>query len=410
MMRTLNKEKYIRRNYKLIIILAVVIAVWSMFITGCSNKVIQEQSDTEREYVVNERTKRIHSVDCQYVSKISDKNKRIVEDAITNLLKKEYVICRKCRAGMKAAPADEFKNRLFYYNLNVADIEVDASREEYLSAIDTMGEWYINHVPTYAARIEEEAFEKYKGNLVNYKEYQLKSKNGKIRSYNVITSDSDSNSVNQLKASTQILRAKESAAQNYINAYTLIDFQKRIAYYPCDEISPKAEYNMPGDDCVRYIFSIFSKMDEEFETKYEKLTRKKYSNTSSLMLTDDSKNIAFGLNNLGFRIFDAEEGKIDVGDDGVIEGYIFKIDDGFTLQKGDILARDGHVHVYLGDGIVTDAPNFGWGRVYRDYPQKYDICITKREDERNYVSLINSAGKEEVYSRVYRYIGNNERE
>ncbi|MBR5376247.1 MAG: hypothetical protein IK139_03105, partial [Lachnospiraceae bacterium] len=104
------------------------------------------------------------------------------------------------------------------------------------------------------------------------------------------------------------------------------------------------------------------------------------------------------------KIYDSKENVIDVGDDTFIEGIIHKIDDWFQLRKGDILAREGHVHLYLGDGMAVDAPNFGWGRVYRSFPQTYEIEIKTLNDEK-VISLKNGDGNIEYYPRIYRYRG-----
>lgn len=402
-----NKKKE-KLKYKFIYSAFIILML--LLAQGCSYRSNQEASDITGKYIINTRTGRIHSLDCQYVAKMSDRNKKVSNDTLTSLLQKEYVICRKCRAGMKMPLIQEAFDRLLHRNLYVDDVNINASYEDYIRAIDSMGEWYINHVPTYASKIEEESLQKYRGDLENYNKIQLKDKASKKSEYYVITDDVNSNNIEKLKPDTQILRAKESAAKNYQDKYDSIKFEKRIAYYPCNEISPKSKYNMPGDDCVRYIFAVFSMMDEEFASKYEELTKKKYSNTSSEMLTRDTGNIAFGLINLGFQIYDVKDAKVDVNKDSNIEGYIFRIDDNFVLKKGDILSRNGHVHIYLGDGKAIEASNFGWGRVYRDYPQVYDIYISKNTDGENNIVLINSAGKEEIYTRVYRYIGNMEGE
>jgi hypothetical protein len=145
-------------------------------------------------------------------------------------------------------------------------------------------------------------------------------------------------------------------------------------------------------------------MDSQFTKKYALLTRSSYSRTDSKTMATDYWDIAYGFVNLGFKIYDKEEGIIDVDKDTYAEGYIFKIDNDFKLQKGDILAREGHVHIYLGDGIMTEAYNFGWGRVYRSFPQVYEI---KKEqlDGKNLISLKNGNGDKQYYRRVYRYIG-----
>jgi hypothetical protein len=106
--------------------------------------------------------------------------------------------------------------------------------------------------------------------------------------------------------------------------------------------------------------------------------------------------------NLGFKIYDQDEYEIDIDNDSNPDGYIFKIPNDFKLKKGDILAREGHVHIYLGDGTSQKAENFGWGRVYRNYPQFYSIYPVQSEDG-NYVALVNSMGEIEHYPRVYRF-------
>ena len=122
------------------------------------------------------------------------------------------------------------------------------------------------------------------------------------------------------------------------------------------------------------------------------------------MIATDYEDIAYGFSQLGFKIFDSTEREINVGRENFAAGYVFQIGSDFRLQKGDILARDGHVHIYLGDGISINAENFGWGRVYRFFPQVYEIK-TAGSDGDYYISLKNSNGNDEHYRRVYRYLG-----
>ena len=152
------------------------------------------------------------------------------------------------------------------------------------------------------------------------------------------------------------------------------------------------------------MFAVLNRMDGQFTNKYSVLSKTSYSRTNSTALATNKKDIAYAFINLGFKIFDAKENMVDANKDTEPEGYIFRIGDDFTLRKGDILAKAGHVHFYLGDGIAVEAENFGWGRVYRSYPRVYRIKMVKR-DGLNYVSLVNSAGEEELYERVYRYLG-----
>ena len=59
------------------------------------------------------------------------------------------------------------------------------------------------------------------------------------------------------------------------------------------------------------------------------------------------------------------------------------------------------------DGECVSAENFGWGRVYREFPAIYDIQV-KNVNGNNVIALTNSANEDEYYTRVYRYIGNSE--
>ena len=388
------------RKYFTIIFISFSICV--SFISGCSSEQLPAQEEA-REYVINKRTGKIHDPSCSSVSLMSEKNKLFVSDTLLNLLKQDYVICRRCRAGIKKSGTGETLDRLLHGNLYADDVKITASCEDYLRAIDEMGEWYVNHVPTYASGIQTEPFSKYNGDLQNYKKYELKNK-GKSSTYLVLSSDADSPGTSHLKADTQVLRGTENAASNYQDCFDQIDFEQKIAYYPCDLLSQVSDYNKPGDDCVRYLFAVFNMMDSQFTQKYSLMTGSSYSRTNSAKIATDYKDIVYGFINLGFKIYDTEERIIDVNNDTYAEGYVFGIDDDFVLQKGDILAREGHVHIYLGNGITSEADNFGWGRVYRSFPQTYEIKADHLNGK-NCISLTNGNGNKEYYRRIYRYIG-----
>ena len=183
-------------------LLAILLAALFM-LSGCS---IENESGQEsiNGYVINTRTGKIHSSDCWYVSQMSDKNKLIVTDSLTNLLQQRYTICRKWRAGIEKSVADTAVDYIFFPNLYGDVIEIDSTYDDYIKAIDQMSEWYVSHVP----------------NLED-----------------------------------KILRANEEAVVNYKNEYVNIDFEKKIAYYPCELLSG-SEYTKPGDDCVRYVFAV----------------------------------------------------------------------------------------------------------------------------------------------------------
>lgn len=100
------------------------------------------------------------------------------------------------------------------------------------------------------------------------------------------------------------------------------------------------------------------------------------------------------MTNMGFEIYDVRPEKVDINGDKYFEFEILPIDKNFKLQKGDILSRDGHVHIYLSDEV-----NFGWGKVNNMYPQKTSTYID--------ASTKNIICSGEQFNRVYRYIGEN---
>lgn len=383
------------------LVIGILICISVLF--GCSVDNKQISDNTMNEYIVNKRTGKIHSKDCPSVRQMNEKNKMLVSDSLLNLLKNDYTICRRCRAGIKKSGVYGPIHQMFHSNMYGEDVEISASYEEYLDSIDDVGEWYVEHVPTYASLIQDESYSKYNGYNQHYKTYSMKNK-GHVTDHRVPSSETTENQLKSLSPDDQILRGTEKAAINYINCFKQIDFRKKIAYYPCDFLNSESDYRMPGDDCVRYLFAVFNRMDSQFTKKYAMLTKSSYSKTDSTMMATDYWDIAYGLMNLGFKIYDSEPGIIDADNDTYAEGYVFMISDNFKLQKGDILAREGHVHIYLGDGIAAEAPNFGWGRVYRSFPQTYEI---KKEqiNGNNCITLTNGNGDKEYYRRVYRYIG-----
>lgn len=82
------------------------------------------------------------------------------------------------------------------------------------------------------------------------------------------------------------------------------------------------------------------------------------------------------------------------------DSRIKKLTESFSLEKGDIICREGHIHIYIGnDG--TD--NFGWGKVNRFYPANYKFNIEKIDGECQI--KMDKGNTTEYYTRVYRYEG-----
>jgi len=392
-------------RYKIIKILVLSVTIVITALAGCSKQQSPESNDAVRNCIVNTRSGKIHSPECQYVHQMSDKNKLLVSDTLTNLLKDGYTICLKCKAGVKKSRVTEIKERIAYPNLFVDDVEITANRDSYLNAIDDISKWYVNHIPTYRKTLQQEVYGKYTGPLNNYEEYILRHGLSKD-TYRVMTSNVTAKSVELLSDEDLVLCGNENAAKFYRDNYDRIKFKRYLAYYPCDILESNSDYSAIGDDCVRFLFAVFSRMDSGFVSKYKMLTTETYNSTDSRIITGNKSDVAYGFINLGFKIFDINENFVKVDKDDCPEGYIFKMDKDFKLEKGDILATNGHVHIYLGDGKAISSENIGWGKVNRNYPQVYEICMEEYADDAYRVKIINKNGEESYYTRVYRYLGN----
>ena len=112
------------------------------------------------------------------------------------------------------------------------------------------------------------------------------------------------------------------------------------------------------------------------------------------MINTAENQLQYAMTNLGFKIYDTIPKKVDLNGDKYFEFEIFPIDKEFKLQTGDILSRDGHIHIYL-----SDTENFGWGKVNNVYPQKTSTYIDSISN-----NIICSGA---AFDRVYRYIGEN---
>lgn len=296
------------------------------------------------DYIVNKRTLKIHIKDCYSVSKMSERNKLQIHDTLVNLTNEGYCVCNRCKAGIIrkhefiASTLENIENILFGDN----DISLK-SYEDYLDSIEEMGKWYVNHVATYETQSDDIATE-------NAKEYY---KNNKI-----------------------IKRGN-------------------INCYPCDNLKDcVGEYTKAGDDCVRFIFSYLNNFENNFINLLSKYSKYKWSSISSKILNERNNQLQYAMTNLGFEIYDIDSKRVDLNGDGYFEFEIFSIDNTFKLQKGDILSRDGHVHIYL-----SENENFGWGKVNNVYPQNSSTYY----DSAKNIIICNG----EMFDRVYRYIGDN---
>lgn len=297
-----------------------------------------------RDYIVNKRSLKIHIEECHSVSRMSERNKLQINNSLENLLNDGYFICNRCKAGVKrknefiASSLESIENVLF----GSEDITLK-TYDEYIKSIDEMGRWYVEHIATYETKPDEDATK-------TAKEYY---KNNKIKR------------------------------------------RGNICLYPCENLKDCAgEYTKAGDDCVRFIFSCLNNMDKNFINILSKNSKYKWSSISSSKLNNRKDQLQYTMTNLGFEIYDIVPEKIDLNRDKFYEYEILPIDKNFKLQRGDILSRDGHIHIYL-----SDEENFGWGKVNNIYPQKTSTYID--------VSTNNIICSGESFNRVYRYIGEN---
>ena len=398
-----------------VIVFVIVLAIVSGEYTRI-NKIMPD-ANAISEYVLNTNSMKIHTLTCASVTKMSEKNKKFVNTHVLDLVADGYTICFNCYAGLKRRSIVEtILDSTIYSNITDKKPEDLPSAEEYLNAVDTMCQWYTEHIPTYLTNLQNETIEdynklmpyitsdKYKGDFLT--DYHLFNKYRSwyetINTYSVISSSSTITKVENLDKNANILKANELAVKYYHDNYSSIRFRKAFAYYPCELIKDSEDdYNMAGDDCVRLIFSALNYMDKGFTKKLRLYSKSKWSKITSTLIASDKLNIPYALNTLGFEIYGNTEISKDINGDGINDLVINNLTNGFSIQKGDIIARAGHVHFYLGNGKTINVENFGWGKVNRCYPQISNIYI-----ENNRIKFINVVtGESEYYTRVYRYVG-----
>lgn len=387
-----------------IFILTIGITIGSYFVMHTDIDYDESAINNVNEYIVNTRTKKIHIDDCPAVDRMSNKNRKQVNDNIINLTNKGYVICNKCNAGLKRKNEFLAKSKTLIDNIVFNDNVTLPTREEYLASIDLIGEWYTNNVPTYLTKLQEESINNYILSPFYIKEYILKNKLYKesetIKKYNVCTLDNKYNKISSYSNATLVLMAKQEAVDNYYKSYNNIKHYKSISLYPCEYISDSlGGYNMAGDDCVRFMFTCMNNVNKNFTQILSKYSKKSWHQIGSVHIGKEKREVVFAMHEAGFEVYDTINDIIDINKDGVPEIIINKINGDFKLQKGDILARDGHIHLYMGEGYSMREKNFGWGHVNRDYPQLSPVGLSSLN---NGYKIFCKDGN---YNRVYRYVG-----
>lgn len=208
----------------------------------------------------------------------------------------------------------------------------------------------------------------------------------------MLTMNDSSVTIYDLNGNEKVLRANENAIYNYKNNYSKIDAKSGILQYPCEFLSESIEYNKAGDDCVRYVFTVLNSIDSQFVERIAKSSRKMWSQINTRLIYSDKNHFVEAMFKNGFNIFDSKE--------LIPEKKIDRIDNNFKLEKGDIICRDGHIHIYVGN---DGNDNFGWGKVNRKYPAKYNFSVERIGSE--YRIKMDKGNDIEYYERVYRYRG-----
>lgn len=184
---------------------------------SCSNnvKIIEEQSLEVRNYVLNKSSKRVHSETCGTGQSTKIKNKEIVKTSLNSLLEKGYKACGLCNAGIKE------NGTIFFPFFNNAILSTESkydfeypTKEEYINSIMKMGEWYVNHIPTYCRDLQiMDDIDYIKTNKI-FKGYILyNKKKQKTQNYLVVSTSSDAIKIKNINK--DVLVARESAVKYY---------------------------------------------------------------------------------------------------------------------------------------------------------------------------------------------------
>lgn len=384
-------RKQIRKIIYFIIILIIAGSAYGIFSDDGSKRI----NDSNITYLLNVRSKKVHSKECGVGKRAKEKSKQLKTDSLANIVKDGYTICGDCNAGIRKSFLTNIFDR-FNESVNV-DYEdiVLPTKEEYLKAVEEIGEWYVDHIPTYCRVLQEEDLQDYSGADNNVDSIKLKTKDrlfDKTKEYKYITSKETTTTIDMLEDKYQILRANEKAINNYHKYYSKIDVKGGILQYPCEFIENASDYNKAGDDCVRYVFTVLNSIDPQFVARISKTFEKPWSKISTKIFNGEDKDFFKTMIKNGFEIYDSNK--------TINDEYIKVINSNFKLERGDIICRDGHIHIYIGN---EETDNFGWGKVNRFYPANYKFSIKGNISE--YIIKMDKGNSEEYYTRVYRYEG-----
>lgn len=384
-------RKQIRKIIYFIIVLILAGSAYGSLSNGGSKRI----NDSDITYLLNTRTKKVHSKDCGVGKRSKEKNKQLKTDSLANIVKDGYTICGDCNAGVRKSFLTNIFNRFSdTVNVDYDDI-ILPTKEEYLKAVEEIGGWYVDHIPTYCRVLQEEDLQDYYGTDKNVDTIRLKTKGwilDKAKEYKYITNKETNTTIDNINPNDKILRANEKAIMNYNRHYSNVIKKGGILQYPCEFIENASDYNKAGDDCVRYVFTVLNSIDPQFVARISKTFEKPWSKISTKIFNGEDKDFFKTMIKNGFEIYDSNK--------TINDEYIKVINSNFKLERGDIICRDGHIHIYIGN---EETDNFGWGKVNRFYPANYKFSIKGNISE--YIIKMDKGNSEEYYTRVYRYEG-----
>ena len=299
-------------------------------------------------------------------------------------------------------------------------------KSKLLDSINLIGKWYADNIATYykdglqtetvAKAKNDKGNSKYRWHraYVSTESIAIKgcdnaSRDKPEKNYNIIVlGNSDDLDTIIAKDSVKVLRASDDAVKNYKDNYEELVFGT-WHLYPCIYLEKGSDdYQMAGDDCVRFAFACYKNMETDFISKFKQYSSLNWNEVRSHSFAGcicdgikKNKDVAYSMYKLGFDVYSSNIDNyyiFDIDGDGKKDYEIKQLGDSFTLEATDLVALCGHVHFCLEDDIVGNTKqNFSWGRVYREYPLKCSFYYN--------VNSHNIIGGGDEYPRLYRYVG-----
>ena len=161
--------EWIKKNIvKIVRIIVFVLVVAILFKQYTRVDKVLPSENAISEYMLNISSMKIHIPTCASVAKMSEKNKKLVNANVLDLVADGYTICFNCYAGLKRRSVVEtILDSTIFRNITEEKPTDLPTVEEYLNAVDTMCRWYTEHIPTYLTELQSESINDY-NKLISY--------------------------------------------------------------------------------------------------------------------------------------------------------------------------------------------------------------------------------------------------